>query len=119
LIGFELLSDGLAFAFRENSLEMENSWAIELCEELTLEFEEKDPLDEHGNFILKTPQEPCSQNPFLESAVLYAASVHEDYNHPKILPCEMFSRMVVDAYDYHKHCKFHGCVVSLTLHLER
>jgi hypothetical protein len=32
---------------------MENSWAMELCEELTLESGEKDPLDEHGNFILE------------------------------------------------------------------
>jgi hypothetical protein len=31
----------------------------------------------------------------------------------------MFRWMVVDAYVYHKHCKFHGHAASLTLQLEQ
>jgi hypothetical protein len=76
---------------------------MKLCEELTLESDKKDSLDEHGSFILKTPQEPCSHNSFLESAALCAISTHKDYNHPKVLPCKMFKLMVVDAFVYHKH----------------
>jgi hypothetical protein len=26
--------------------------------------------------------------------------------------------MVVDAFVYHKHCKFHGCTITLTLQLK-
>jgi hypothetical protein len=62
------LSIVLASAFHEDFLEMENSWAMELCEEPTLEPKEKDSLDKHGNFILEPPQEPCLHNAFLESA---------------------------------------------------
>jgi hypothetical protein len=58
-IGFEPLSTGPTSTFHEDSLEMENSWATELCEELTLEFKEKDSLDKHEIFILETPQELC------------------------------------------------------------
>jgi hypothetical protein len=98
---------------------MENSWATEHCEELTLEPKEKDYLDEHGSFILGTPQEPCLHNAFLEPVTLCAASTHEDYNHPEILHYTMFKQMVVDAFVYHKHCKFRGYTVALTLQLEQ
>jgi hypothetical protein len=46
-IEFEPLSSGPTSAFHEDSLDMENSWATVLCEELTLEPKEKDSLDEH------------------------------------------------------------------------
>jgi hypothetical protein len=98
---------------------MENSWAMEFYEELTLESREKDSLDEHGNFIIEEPQEPCSHNAFLELAMLCAVSTHEDCNHPKVLPCKMFRRLVADAYVYHKHCKFCGHTATLTLQLEQ
>ena len=43
----------------DESLEMENIWAIEFYEALTLESERKDSIDEHGSFIPVTPQDPC------------------------------------------------------------
>jgi hypothetical protein len=119
LIEFEPLHAGPTSIFRDETLERGNSWATELYEELTLESREKDPLDEHGNFILERPQEPCSHNAFLESATLCAVSTHKDYNHPKVLHCKMFRRMVVDAFVCHKHCKFHGHTAALTLQLEQ
>jgi hypothetical protein len=128
-IEFEPLPDGPFYVvsdydrestsvLHDDSLEMENSWDIEFCEALTLEFEEKDFLDEHGDVILEALQEPCSHNAFLESAALCAKSTHEDYNHPKFLRCKMLKWMVLDAYVYHKHSKFCGHTAALTLQLE-
>ena len=53
----------------DESLEMENPWAMEFDEEPTLEFIEKDSVDEHGSFILGILQESCSFNASPESAV--------------------------------------------------
>jgi hypothetical protein len=97
---------------------MENQWAMEFCEAPTLESKGKDSIDEHRIFILVIPQEPCAFNASPESGMLSASSTHKGYNHPKALSCKTFRKLVVDAYVYHKHCKFHGCSVALTLQLE-
>ena len=99
----------------DESLEMENIWATEFCEAPTLEFIEKDSVDEHGSFILVITQEPCSFTASPESSTLCALSIHEDYNCLKVLSCKTFRRLVVDAYVYRKHCRFHGCTAVLTL----
>jgi hypothetical protein len=91
---------------------------MEFCETPTLESEGKDSIDEHGSFILEIPQEPCSLNASLESAMLCALGTYEDCNLLKVLCCKIFRRLVVDAFFYHKHCKFHGCIVALTLQLK-
>ncbi|RCV37715.1 hypothetical protein SETIT_8G085100v2 [Setaria italica] len=104
--------------FHDESLEMENPWAMEFCEVLTLESKGKDSIDGHGSFILEMPLEPCSFNASPELATLCALSMHEDYNHLKVLPCKKFRRLVVDAYAYHKHCKFCGGSLALTLQLK-
>jgi hypothetical protein len=101
----------------DESPEMENPWAIEFCEASTLKSKGKDSIDEHGSFILEIQQESCSFNASLESSIFYALSKHEDYNHLKVLSCKIFMRLVVDAYVYHKNCKFRGCTVALTLQL--
>ena len=59
------------------SLEMENQWAMEFYEAPTLEYKEKDSLDEHGSFILEIPQEPCSFSASPESGMLSASRTHE------------------------------------------
>jgi hypothetical protein len=104
--------------FHDESLEMENPWAMEFREALTLEAEGKDFTVKHGRFILEIQQGPCSFNASLESAMLCAPSTYEDYNHLKVLSCKRFRRLVVDVYVYHKHCKFHGCTMALTLQLK-
>jgi hypothetical protein len=102
----------------DESLEMENLWAMEFCEAPTLESEGKDSMDKHGRFIVEIQQEPCSFNASLESSMLCASSMYEDYNHLKVLSCKKFRRLDVDAYVYHKHCKFCGCTTALTLQLK-
>ena len=41
--------------FHDESLEMENQWAMEFCEAPTLVSNEKDSSNEHGNFSLEMP----------------------------------------------------------------
>ena len=104
--------------YHDDSLEMENQWAMEFCEAPTLESKGKDSIDEHRIFILVIPQETCAFNASPESGMLSASSTHKGYNHPKALSCKTFRRLVVDAYVYHKHCKFCGYSVALTLQLK-
>jgi len=102
-------------SFHDESLEMENQWAMEFCEAPTLESEEKDSTNEHGSFTLDIPRKPCSFNATPESGMLSAPCTHEDYNQHRVLFCKIFRRLVVDAYVYRKHCRFRGCTVTLTL----
>jgi hypothetical protein len=102
----------------DQSLEMENPRAMEFCETSTLDSEGKDSINEHGSFILELPQESCLSKASPESAMLCAPSMHEDCNHLKVLSCKVFRRLVVDAFVYHKYCKFRGCTVALTLQLK-
>jgi len=89
--------------FHDESLEIENQQAMEFCEALTLESKEKDSTDEHRTDIF---QIPCSFNFSPESGTLSAPCTHEDYNHLKVLFCKIVTRLVVDLYIYHKHCRF-------------
>ena len=104
--------------FHDESLEMNNPWAMEFYETLTLKSVGKDPTDKHGSFILETPQEPCSQDIPPESALLFATCLCMDLNLLSMLSCKMFTRMVVDAFVYRKHCRFRSCTVALTMQLE-
>ena len=116
MIEFEPLPAGLEYvvldlnrestsSFHDEPLEMENQWTMEFFEAPTLEYEEKDFVDKHGCFILESPS-PCSYNTLLESATFYSTNASEGYNHLKALSTKTLRRMVVDAYVYHKHCKF-------------
>jgi hypothetical protein len=94
---------------------MENSWAVEIYKAPTLESKWKELIDKHGSCTLDLPQEPCLHHVPLESATLNAQSTHQDYNRLMVLSCKKFRRMVVDAYIYHKHCRFRVCIVALSL----
>ena len=126
LIEFEPLPAGLEYvvldlnrestsSFHDESLEMENQWAMEFCEAPTLESNEKDSSNEHENFTFDIPCRPCSFNTTPESGMLCAPCTHEDYNQLKVLFCKIFRRLVVDVYVYRKHCRFRACTMALTL----
>ena len=102
-------------SFHDKSLEMENQWAMESCEAPTLESNEKDSTKEHGSFTFDIPRKLCSFNTALESGMLSAPCTHEDYNQLMVLFCKTFKRLVADVFVYHKHCRFRGCTVTLTL----
>ena len=102
-------------SFHDASLEMENQWAMEFCEALTLESNEKDSTNEHGSFTFDIPRKPCSFNATPESGMISAPCTHEDYNQLKVLFCKIFRRLVVDVYVYRKHCRFRACTVELIL----
>jgi hypothetical protein len=97
---------------------MEKSWAMEIYEAPTLEFEGKDSIEKHGSFTLDIPSKPCLYHASPESAMLSALSTHKDYNRLMVLSYKKFRKMVVDAYVYHKHCRFCVCLVALTLQLK-
>ena len=102
-------------SFHDDSLEMENSWAMEPFEALTLESGGKDSTHEHGSFILDSPCRPCSHHVPPESDMLSALSTHEGCNRLMVLFCRKLRRLGVDVYVYHKHIRFCVCIVALTL----
>ena len=102
-------------SFHNASLEIENQWTMEFCEAPTLESNEKDSSNEHGNFTFDIPRKPCSFKATPESGMLSASCTHKDYNQLKVLFCKIFRRLVVDVYVYRKHCRFCGCTMALTL----
>ena len=61
---------------------MEKQWAKESCEAPTLESNEKDSSNEHGNFTFDIPCKPCSFNATPESGMISAPCTHKDYNQP-------------------------------------
>ena len=67
-------------SFHNASLEIENQWAMEFYEAPTLESNEKDSSNEHGNFTFDIPRKPCSFNATPESGMFSALCTHEDYN---------------------------------------
>jgi hypothetical protein len=103
--------------FHDEPLAIENRWARESSEALSLECEEKDSIDELGSFILETPP-PCSFSTPPESAACWTMNAFASCNLLKTLSSKTFRRMVVDAFVYHKHCKFRGCTIALTLQLK-
>jgi hypothetical protein len=55
---FDLGRDS-TFSFHEASIEIENSWAMEIYKAPTLGSEGKDLIDKHDSFTLDLPQIPC------------------------------------------------------------
>ena len=102
--------------FHDEPLEVENSWARESSEALTLEFKANNSIDEHGSFIVETsPPRSFSTPP--ESGTHCTMNAFASCNLLKAFSSKTFGRMVVDAFVYHKHCKFRGCTITLTLQL--
>jgi hypothetical protein len=85
----------------------------------TLETEENDSTIKHESFSFETPHFSCSLLEPPKSVVLSTTYSYIDHNHLLILVRKLFKRMVVDAYVYHKYCRSRGCIVVLTLQLER
>ena len=92
------LDQDATIIFYDESLEMKNQWAMELCEVPTLESKEKDSTNEHESFTLEMPQKPCTFNATPESGMFSAPCTHKDYNQLKVLFCKIFRRLVVDVY---------------------
>ena len=108
---------GTTMIFHVEPLEIENSWARESSEALTLEFEENTSIDEHGSFIVETSP-PCSFSTPPELGTHCTMNAFASCNLLKALSSKIFGRMVVDTFVYHKHCKFCGCTIALTLQLK-
>ena len=99
-------------------LKMDNLWAMEFFEAPTLESKGKDSTNEHGSFILETPQNPCFSDTSPESVTLSVMCIYENHKHFLVLASKTFRRMVVDSFACCKYCRFRGCTVVLILQLE-
>ena len=106
-----------AMIVHDEPLEAENPWAGEFNEALPLESEGSESIDKHGSFILESPP-PCSFRSPPELATCCTTNAFASCNFLIALSSQTFRRMVVDAFVYHKHCKFHGCIITLTLQLK-
>jgi hypothetical protein len=101
------------------TLEKENLWAMDKLETSTLELKMNDSTNEHESPSFEFPRVSCSLLASLELITLSATCFYKDPNLLSILVCELFKRMVVDAFVYHKYYRSHGSIVVLTLQLER
>ena len=97
------------------TLEKENLWAMDELVTSTLELEMNDSTNEHESSSFEFTHVSCSLLASLELITLSATCFYEDPNLLLILVCKLFTRMVVDAFVYHKYCRSHGCIVQLTL----
>jgi hypothetical protein len=71
-------------------------------------------LNYHGkeSYFLTIPSTPCSYEKISKSVYIYGIT-HKSYN-PFLLPVhKILENVVVDAFDYHKICKFHGIACSI------
>jgi hypothetical protein len=67
----------------------------------------EDIFDEHGSYFLTIPSIPCSYEKFPKS--FYISAITSKVYNPYMLPVHKnFKTVVVDAFVYHKFCKFHG-----------
>jgi hypothetical protein len=79
---------------------------IDIHEETPLELEKEDDINEHLSYFMNTSSNPCSHEKSTESIGLSNIATHKIFN-PLILPVHKdFERVVVDAYVYHKYCKY-------------
>ena len=97
----------------------QNLCAMDNLRARTLELKKNDSTNSHEGSSFETHRISCSHLESPELITLSATHFYEDHNHLLVLVYKLFRRMVVDAYVYHKHCKSRGCVVILTLQLER
>ena len=100
------------------SLENKNCWAMDNFGAPTLELKKNDSTSKHEGFSFETPCVSCSPLDSLELITFSATRFYKDHNHLLILISKLFRRMVVDAYVYHKYCKFRSSTMVLTLQLE-
>jgi hypothetical protein len=100
------------------SLKEQNFHAMDMPKATTLETKQES-TNEHVHFSFETSHVPCSFLRSLEFVSLLTTCPYEDPNHLLILVSKLFKGMVVDAYVYHKHCKYHSGTMKLALQLEQ
>ena len=100
--------------FHFESLEKENFCAMDLPQTLESKTEESTNWQENIEFS----QDSCPHKETPESISPSATCSHQDSNHLLISPSKIYRRMVVDAFVYRKHSRFHGSTMALILQLK-
>ena len=101
--------------FHFESLEEKNICAMDLPQ--TLESKTENSTNKHETF--EFPQDLCPDKDSPEFISLRATCSHQVSNHLLNFPSKMYKRVVVDAFIYHKHSRFCGSTMALTLQLKR
>ena len=83
----------------------------------TLESKTEESTNKHETF--EFPQDSCPNKDSPEFTSLRATCSHQVSNHLLNFPSKMYKRVVVDALIYHKHSRFCGSTMALTLQLKR
>jgi hypothetical protein len=83
----------------------EHVWSMDIFEPSTLDSQNR---LEHEGFTLEGSQIPCSHQNFLEISSPITNDLYETYNPLIFIVHANFERKVLDAFVYHKHCKFRG-----------
>jgi hypothetical protein len=78
----------------------------DIHEERPLEPKKEDDIDEHGSYFMNTSSNPCSHEKSPESIRLSNIATDEIFNPFILIVHKIVERVVVDAYIYHKYCKF-------------
>ena len=88
----------------------EYAWSMDILEGSTLESKKEDHVDEHQGYILEGPPDLRFHEKSPGSIFSSAACTNESCNHPMFLLHQIFKRMVVDAFVYHKYSKACSCL---------
>jgi hypothetical protein len=83
----------------------EHVWSMDIPEASTLDSQNR--LENEG-FTLEGSEIPCSHQKLPELSSPNTNDLYETYNLLIFLVHANFERKVVDAFVYHKHCKFRG-----------
>ena len=70
-----------------------------------VEFEKRDQMNEHENYFINTPSNPCSYDKSFGFIGLSNVATHEIINPLMLAVPKNFKRVVVDVYVYHKYCR--------------
>jgi hypothetical protein len=79
----------------------------------SLDTKEMNSIDKHESFSFETLHVSCSLLESLEFVRLKTMCPYEDINLLLILVHKLFRRIVVDAFIYHKFCKYCNCGTNL------
>jgi hypothetical protein len=89
--------------YHKPEVKREHVWSMDTLEASTLDSQNR---LEHEGFVLEGSQIPCSHQKLPELSSLITNDLYETYNVFIFLVHANFERKVVDAFVYHKQCKF-------------
>ena len=85
-------------------------WSMDILEGSTLESKKEDHVDEHQSYILEESQDLRFHEKSRELIFPSTNCTYKSCNHPMLLFYQIFNRMVMDTFVYHKYSKARSCL---------